>query len=379
MYKENKITQCHILIIQFCGIFNQKSGTHNVNKEHRVPITQSLATIVMKTFVDPEENFIVKVPMEWFFATSQHNGDKTRQPFGFEPYDERNAALQISCRKVEPNIHVSVPIQPREKSDLTFQVIEIPGLLSRIAKIEGGFTVLITLTYEEGIDDKQKNSLFKLAERSAQSFMFLDQETKAKILPKVRWDSFMLSYVASRDLSNRAFENGSNIELVILLANQIDAVLRQSIILNQQIQNKNNDIEISLIFQKESDRPIMEKTVYQRALNAGLISQSQFDKLYRLYGERNKVVHRYIISDLRTDEIVRLVIEYSEIYDELSDKLIEFEQKQYKEQIGIYSGDTRPGENIDSDSMKSLVAHIRDKHGNRTINEGITFGKNQQQ
>ena len=333
----------------------------------------------MKTFVDPEEIFIIKVPKQWFFATSHHdNGDKTKQPYGFEPYDEQNAALQISCKKVEPNIHISVPIQPSEKSNLTFQVIELPGLLSRIAKIEGGYTVLITLTYEERIDDKQKKKLRELAERSAQSFMFLGQQTKAKILPGVRWDSFMHSYAASLDLSFRAFENRSIIELVILLANQIDSVLRQSIILNQQIQNNNNHIEVSLIFQRESDRPIMEKTIYQRALKDSLISQSQFDKLYRLYGERNKVVHRYIISDLRTDEIVRLVIEYSEILDELGDKLVEFEQKQYKEQIGMYCGDTKPGENTNSDLMKSLIAHIRDKHGNKTINEGIVFSKNEQ-
>jgi uncharacterized protein YutE (UPF0331/DUF86 family) len=165
------------------------------------------------------------------------------------------------------------------------------------------------------------------------------------------------------------------VELVILLANQIDAVLRQSIILNHQLINRVNDIEVSLIFQKENDHPIMEKTIYQRALDDGVISQNQYNKLTELYIGRNKVVHRYIISDLRTDEIVRFVIEYSEIYDELGDQLIALEQKQYEYQIGIYSGETRPGENFDAEMMKSLIAHIRDKHGNRKINDGITFGK----
>ena len=331
----------------------------------------------MKTFVDPKENFIVKVPTDWFFSTAQHNGDKTKQPFGFEPYEEQNAALQISCRKVEPNIPLHIPVQPREKSNLTFQIIEIPQIVSRIAKIEGGFTVLITLTFDENIDDNQKNTFLEIAEETAKSFMFLGLETREKLLPKVRWDSFMQSYLTSLDLSNRAYKNGSNIELVVLLANQIDAVLRQSIILNQQLNNRDDKIDVSLIFQKEGDPPIMEKKIYNRALKDSLISQAQFDLLFKLYGERNKVVHRYIISDLRTDEIVRLVIEYSEIYEVVGDKLIELEQRQFEEQTGIYSGATRPGdENINTGMMKSLIAHIRDKHGNRKINEGITFGKN---
>jgi len=317
----------------------------------------------------------VKVPIEWYFATSQHNGDKTKQPFGFEPYNERNAALQISCRKVEPKIEIHVPIQPKGKSDLTFQIIEMSGLISRITKIEGGYTVLITLTYDETIDDEQRESAIKFAEQTSQSFMFLDQESRINILPIIRWDLFMHSYVASLDLSNRAFEYGSNVELVILLANQIDAVLRQSIILNHQLVNRVDDIEVSLIFQKENDRPIMEKIIYQRALDDGVISQNQYDKLTELYNGRNKVVHRYIISDLKTDEIVRFVIEYSKIYEELGDQLIALEQKQYEEQIGIYSGETRPGENFNTEVIKSLVAHIRDKHGNRKINDGITIGK----
>ena len=46
MYKENKIIQCPILIIQFCGIFNQILDTHNVDKEHIVPITHSLPAML---------------------------------------------------------------------------------------------------------------------------------------------------------------------------------------------------------------------------------------------------------------------------------------------------------------------------------------------
>ena len=46
MYKENDKTQFTISMIQFYAIFKVKLGIHNVNKEHRVPITQPLGSIV---------------------------------------------------------------------------------------------------------------------------------------------------------------------------------------------------------------------------------------------------------------------------------------------------------------------------------------------
>ena len=47
MFKENNITQCPILIIKFCRIFNHNLGTHKAYKEHRVPITNSLWAITI--------------------------------------------------------------------------------------------------------------------------------------------------------------------------------------------------------------------------------------------------------------------------------------------------------------------------------------------
>ena len=45
MYKENNKTQFTISMIQFYAIFKVKLGIHNVDKEHRVPLTQLLAII----------------------------------------------------------------------------------------------------------------------------------------------------------------------------------------------------------------------------------------------------------------------------------------------------------------------------------------------
>ena len=48
MYKRNFILQSAMDKIQFYAIFKVKLGIHNVDKEHRVPITQSLYAIYEK-------------------------------------------------------------------------------------------------------------------------------------------------------------------------------------------------------------------------------------------------------------------------------------------------------------------------------------------
>ena len=330
----------------------------------------------MKVFVDPEEKFVIKIKEDWYFSATHHSDDSKKQPFGFEPYEKRNFAFLVSCRKVKPNVKVNVKLQPKGKADLEFMVIEEDGITAWITEIENGYTVLLTLSYDNKINKEELKKIKNQARESVSTFMFLDEISNKNILPKARWDNLMISYASSLDLSNRAYKNGSNIELVILLANQIDAVLRQIIILKKQLINGNDHIEESLIFQRENDRPILEKTIYKMAFDDDLITDEEYKKLMKMYNLRNKVVHRYIISDLRTVDIIKLVVAYSEFYDLLSDKLVEFEQTQFEKQIGIYATDLPPGSEANKETIKSLVNLIRDKHGNRVINDGITFNKN---
>jgi hypothetical protein len=78
---------------------------------------------------------------------------------------------------------------------------------------------------------------------------------------------------------NRAYENNSLIELVVLLANQIDAILRSCLILKKQLDENSEEIDVSLIHQKELDKPIMEKKIYEMALNQNIINQDTYDNL----------------------------------------------------------------------------------------------------
>ena len=327
----------------------------------------------MKTFIDPQEEFIIKIPKDWYFTVEQHNGGVNMQPFGFEPYEKRNSAFQISYKTINNKNKLSIEEQPKGKNDLLFIETEVDRMKSWITYIEGGKVLLITYVFDAAISVTQRNKELDIASESVKTLLILDNKTKQVILPKLRWERFLLSYAASIDLANRAYENGSNIELVVLLANKIDSVLRQSLILFNQLENNTEEIEVKLIFQKEKDRPIMEKKIYQKALTQKIIDQETYDHLVELYNIRNKVIHRYIISDLRSNDIIQLVLSYSKVHDKLGEYLVSLEQKQFKKQIGLYKGENPPDKEISDDMFSSLISNIRDKHGNRKLNDEITL------
>lgn len=330
----------------------------------------------MKTFIDPKEQFIITIPDDWFFTSDYYNGGVNKQPYGFEPYKKRNIAFQISYINNKSKLKFNIPEQPKGKSNLKFIKSKFDGIISWLTLIQGGMLVIITYTYSSDISSKQRESDLIKVKESVKSLLIFNECSKKNLMPRLRWDKFMLSYAASIDLVNRAYDNGSFIELVILLANQIDAVLRQSIILKKQLVEKTDIIDMKFIYQSDTDKPIMEKSIYKIALNTGVLDKNTYDNLLDLYTIRNKTVHRYIISDLRSDDIIQLSWSYTKLFDKLSNTLIRLEECQYHEQIGIYKGDVHPGGHITEEMTKSLIAKIKDKHGNRKLNRGITIGKN---
>ena len=330
----------------------------------------------MKTFIDPEENYIVEIPNDWYYTVAKSGN----QPSTFEPYKDQESAFQISVKPQAENIpDKKVKTEPVGKNDLNLDDVELPNKSHSRVKgwygLVGDKIVIITLTYNPKLDKNRIKSELKKAERSKRSFILLDKKSRKTILPEIRWNNLLLSHAASIDLSNRAFSNGSHLELVVLLANQIDSILRQSIILKQQITYQHDKIDVALIHQKDTDQPIFEKKVYQKAKGANIISEDIFQILNDLYKIRNKSIHRFIISDLRTDDIIQLVWSYSQLTKTLGQILRNIEQEQFTHQVGLFRGDTPPDSPVNSEMFNELISAIRDKHGNRRLNEDITVGK----
>ena len=182
------------------------------------------------------------------------------------------------------------------------------------------------------------------------------------------------------DLMNRAIKNESFIEYVILSANHIDALLRLAIILKCQIENKNDEIDTSLLFQSESDKPVMERQVYKLSLEKGIISQQVYDELEDLYKQRNKVVHRFIITDIRTDEVLKIASDYGILDEEIGNIINDIEQEQVRQKVGIHKDNKKLGTKPDGVELEKLISIIKDKHGKvkfeKILNQGETPSPN---
>ena len=336
----------------------------------------------MKKFIDPKGNYIFFIPTEWGYRNGMYDA-KENDPDSFELYEKSVGCFQISCSPISkgeiPNLikNNNLKTQRIGKINLDFLEKHIPtekfNMYLWLAVVDDKF---IMCKY---ISDSNKNKNKKViqeidkARNCLKTIMVIAEEHKEEILASERFTKFMNSLGASIDLQNRAYKNGSSIELVVLLANHIDALLRLALILKKQIDDSTDNIDTTLIFQKETDKPIMEKKVYKMALNEGLINQPLHDKLFELYNQRNKVIHRYIITDLLTKDVMQVVYDYSIMEEKIGKVVREYEQKQFQLKIGIYGTDTPPDNPIDDETKQKIIGAIKEKHAHYQINKDITI------
>jgi len=317
--------------------------------------------------------FTIDIPYHWRCVEEDR---KSGNPVSFVPEDYPDCCFQISCYSV---LQGSVPdlIARRNfakneyfESEISFLEREIVGGDMRIIMREavvGEHFILASYIASQKEDDPENIKNLQQLDCSLTTLTVGNQSSWIQGVAHARFDKFMVSLLASVDLMNRAIDNGSSIELVIIYANQIDALLRLSLILEKQLKDSSKEIDISLIFQGEKDRPILEKAIYKQSLDDDVIDQVMFDKLQKLYDSRNKVVHRYIISDLKTNDIVNLVVGYMDIRSVLGKKIAALENEQYKRKIGIYGNESNPTDSINTSQMKHLLAELHRKHDNAQV------------
>jgi len=335
----------------------------------------------MKTFIDPKGKFLIDIPIDWQYK-NQFEKIPEQGPHSFEKYQKKVGAFQISCNEVTAHIkniidanHLKRQKANRSNIEFTEKIIlnEKFDVYTWMAYIHDHF-IMITFIYESHKREQKnvKYEIFKV-QKSLPTFMFIPPEERTKFLNSRRFEMFMGSLATSTDLLNEASKNGSFIEQVVIIANRIDAFLRLSIILTNQLKNRNREIDLSLLFQDKEDRPISERKIYDEALNRKIISQDIFIDLEAMYQERNKVVHRYIITDLRTRDVLNTVIRYWALEDKISNIIIDLEHKQFASKTGIYGIGNPPDKKIDELEMKKLISLIRDKHGMLKLHRKIGF------
>jgi len=188
----------------------------------------------------------------------------------------------------------------------------------------------------------------------------------------------MKGFAAANQLMSRAGNKGCFVEYVCLATSVVDGLLRTGLVLKHQLDSHSSEIPTELIYQADDDKIISERMIYKKALEKGIISHDQFDRLEDLYTRRNKVVHRYIISEITTDQVLQIATEYQEIIDVVGNQVRTLEDQQIESGVGM----TVSGRQVPTEVRAKGKAHIQEmadeKHGHPKLAENLksTSGTN---
>jgi hypothetical protein len=324
----------------------------------------------MKLYTDKSGKFQMLIPIQWEYKNTSFIKNEN-SPNAFGQYDGMIGAFQLSCKPVTEHIANLIKTKnlPTQSSDSILKFSEDKFEDKTICSymwscaVDDHF-IFITYILDPKIS-KRKPAIKELEDvsKTIANIKFIKPQYRDIVLTQRRYSLFMSSMATAIDLRNKAIKNRSFIEFVVLTANRIDGMLRLAIILANQLEGNHSEIDPSIIFQDDQDKPIMERKIYQIVLDRNIIDQNTFDKLELLYKERNKVIHRYIITDIRTADVVRIAQEYQTV-EETVDKIVNgLEMQQYKSKVGINNGEAAPGERLVGDELQTLQTRIRDKHG----------------
>lgn len=324
----------------------------------------------MKLFTHPEGIFEIKVPFEWYYK-NEIAGYKNESPFSFELYNDSCGCFQLSAyHKSEKTINPNIPRHKYDTNNLQFVNSQLPDEEFEIylwaTVVEDYFFMAKYVCQPNDFNRSQIKSEVKKVNESLATLMCLSKERRSLAVGLDRFDKFMMSLGASFDLKNDALVNKCFIQLIIVTANQIDAYLRVCIVLCYQLKEETNFFRIEYLFQKEEDKPLMEKKIYDVSKEMGIVNEEQHKELYRLYNLRNKVVHRYIITDIKTIELPEICLEYEKMCEEIRIILQNIEDEQFNKQIGYYSSKYSVNRFKDNtiDAVKSLIneKHLHDNY-----------------
>lgn len=293
-----------------------------------------------KHWTEPNGILIMNIPMNWRYLNPIIASRIEQPPYGFEPYDDAIGCFQLSCYQLD------------KSSQNKNQQTDIPGSKSRwICRREDDDKFDMYL-YLGAMDDQALIGKYIYSRELRGDTRILEQlKLIDKILNRIKvipiqdrplaanldkYDRFLTSLVASHDLLDVAINSGSYIEIVVLATNQIDAFLRLSIVLAKQLRNQTDDIEVKYLFQTDGEKGILERKIFHEAVKLGVIDAKVEKRLNSLYDFRNRVMHRYIISSIRTCDIIPAINELLEMHEEIRLALRDLEDRQIGKSFGIY-------------------------------------------
>ena len=129
------------------------------------------------------------------------------------------------------------------------------------------------------------------------------------------------SIATARLLLRKAHDNGCVIEGICLYVSIIDGFLRLAVIYSRTKNSPNHSYSFdkNFIRQDEGERTQSEKEIYDIAFREKIISEKLYKELREMYQFRNKVVHRFNISNINYTQVAEACTKFESIYHEIFD------------------------------------------------------------
>ncbi|MGE0567698.1 MAG: hypothetical protein AB7O73_07090 [Bacteroidia bacterium] len=302
----------------------------------------------MKRFVDDNAVFEIKIPISWKYSLLDN------RVHTFEEYDPWNSdCFQFSITKIESEQRKKELVQmfsllpPLEISDVDYRAYpdneEDSLIIKSWTTIFGNEVIHFTLIVDKDADPELNpvpvEEKVKTVHKILASFDLIPDEYKERKLNSYRFEMFLQGIGATNLMLSKAIESKAFIEATCLLGTQIDSLLRIAIVLKKQLINRNMVIEKEWIYQGATDKKKSEKDIYKKAKELGILDEATFDNLYKLYEDRNRVVHRFIISEITLADVESISYEYYQIREKIKQAVDDIESEQIKQNIGMTTVD----------------------------------------
>jgi len=150
-----------------------------------------------------------------------------------------------------------------------------------------------------------------------------------------KFQNFLRAFGATRLLLQRAYERGSLIEGLVLYAALVDGFCRICLVLKEQFEKKNGDINQKYIYQHDDEPNFNERKIFGLVFEKKIIDKNLFKELNTLYDIRNKVIHRFFISEVEYSHLEIVCTRYEKVYEQLRKITYDLESEQIKQGVGM--------------------------------------------
>jgi len=195
-------------------------------------------------------------------------------------------------------------------------------------------------------------------------------------------ENFINGVGAVRMLLQRSHEQGFLIEALVLYATLIDGFCRMALVLKQQIKNRSSDFNTKYIYQDKNNNYYSERDIYKFAFEKSIIENDLFNEINALYDFRNKVIHRFLISEIEYAHLELILDKYELVFQRLWNIVYSLESEQIQKGVGmtiaskmteedkkiIHRGILRKIDTKDSKKLKQIL-------GSKLIKNSKTFSE----